>query len=230
MQRIQKSLHCPLGYANAFLFCWNIALASKWANAQSESLWPFSYFVHFETRVKYWVNGHLNLNPHSHVGGYSAFFGLAFGLALCFFLLLRVLWNTFLTRGILYILAGPLSLIVLPCYWLFVQSLGPPRPWFSQVSPILLLIELAGAVGGAIGFLYHTAPMQRRECILLAGLTVFHFGFWFWVLFGGLTFWRAPAYLVFPASGLCSVIVWGVYVSQRKDDARSLELAIKNTP
>jgi hypothetical protein len=199
-----------LRYAHEFLFSLNIAFLAKLQGNQKPNK-LFSFLDSAEFRIQLKINAYLNLHPHSHVGGYTAFFALAFGLALCIFLLLRIFSNTSLAKEFLRCAAGFMSLLALPISWFYVtQVLGPvpfslnlPRPWL--ISELILIIACA------VLYLLAKWSLPMWSGVLLLAL---HFGFWGWLALGPF-FWRYPFWVVFPMAGFCSSLVWGRYVSDQ---------------
>src|SRR5258708_17689072 len=197
------SLRC----AHEFLFSLNIALLAELQGNQKPNK-LFSFLDSIEFRIQTRINAYLNLHPHSHVGGYTAFFALSLALALCIFFLLRISLRNFLVKEFLRSVAGFISLLALPISWFYVtQVLGPvpfslnlPRPW--------LISELMLIIGCAVLYLLAKWPLPKWSGVLLLAL---HFGFWGWLALGPY-FWRYPFWAVFPMAGFCSSLAWGYYV------------------
>jgi hypothetical protein len=164
-------------------------------------------------RLSFWINSHLHLHPHSNVGPYTAFSALALALALCILLPLKLSSRAFGTKWVLRSAAGIASLLVLPACWLYTTHLFPVPSGMGLPNPPrpLVLLELAGAIVCALLYLYAKWPLPGWGSV---ALLILHFGFWDWLFSGGLYFWLDPFRLVFPITGLCSVLAWGLYVAQ----------------
>ena len=215
MKKNQPTRTGYLRYAHEFLSSLNIALvANLQGNQKPNKL--FSFLDSAEFRMQLRINAYLHLHPHSHVGGYTAFFVLSLGLGLCIFLLLRISSNTFLAREFLRSGAGFMSLLALPISWFYViQVLGPvpfylnlPRPWL--VSELILIVACA------VLYLLEKWPLPKWSGVVLLAL---HFGFWGCVALGPY-FWHDPFWVIFPMAGFCSSLVWGHYVSHQGYAAR----------
>jgi hypothetical protein len=192
-------------YFHEFLFSLNIALLLRWQSARTS-------FSDLEPRLTWRINAALHLHLHNSVGGYTAFFALALALALGVFAFASLCAHTSWGEKVLRSIAGVVTLTALPACWLYVTHLfsmrglpNPPRIW--------LFLELGVAIACAVLYLLARWPFPAWTSILLLAL---HFGFWGWLLLGGLYFWRAPAELSFPLAGFCACLAWGMYVARQR--------------
>jgi hypothetical protein len=201
------STHTGYGrYLHEFLFSLNAALVFRLTSARTS-------FSNLESRLKWQINDVLHLGAHSNVGGYTAFFALALGLALGIFVVLRLCSRTLLARELLRSVAGIVSLLALPVSWLYATHLFPvPRTLPNPRDPWIFL-ELVATMACAVFYLFARWPLPGWTGVLLLAL---HFGFWTWLSLGGPYFWRAAADLIFPTVGFFSCLAWGSYVSDQK--------------
>ena len=175
----------------------HIALIARWERAQTS-------YSSSEAALKFRINGALGISGHSDIGGYVAFFALAVLYALAIFLLFRLLSRVAFLKEALRLVAAPVALGVLPTCFLYVEYIFPVfRPASSPSLPWLVL-ELAGAIGCCILYVWRRWQIASWLSFLL--LTI-HFVFWTWLFLGGPYIWRAPFELFFPISGyVCSYL------------------------
>jgi hypothetical protein len=202
-----------LRYVHEFFFSLNIALAVIW----EESLGPFF----LELRLQYRINNYLHLHPHSNVGADLATFGLAFALALCIFLFLRLFSWTPLAGPILRSIGGIASLVALPACWLYINYVSWHLRGIALIpgthGPALSwpLLELGAALACLLLYFSGKWPVPKWGS---AALMVMHWSFWGWHFFRrGMFFYPG---LVFPLTGLCSSLAWGLYVSRQRAESR----------
>lgn len=197
MESQRSRAELPISWL-VFLTALNVALLFRWVKAQVA-------FSDAEDFLKWRINSLLHLNPHSSVGGDSAFFTLALGLALCIFAVLSIgSLNSQLRRTILF-LAGPISIGALPISWIYISNRFPNLSSLPRFWP---LAETAVAILCCGLYSLRTRPLW-----LWGALVVLHFGFWAWLFLGGIYFWLSPVKLVFPLVGLSAVLAWGFYIS-----------------
>jgi hypothetical protein len=189
-------------YVLECLFSLNIALCVRLANARTS-------FSSLEPSLKWRINSLLHLQPHSSVGGYSAFFAVALALTLGMLAILRLCSRAVLAEKLLRSVAGIASLAALPVSWLYVTHTIPVVPP-GNLQSAWPLLELGVAIGCMVLYLIMRWPFPHWISILFLAL---HFGFWTWLSLGGLYFWRAPIELVFPTAGFCACLAWGRYVA-----------------
>ncbi|SRR5216683_2577431 len=199
-----------LRYLHEFFFSLNIALVAKLEGNQKPNKF-FSLLESGESSLRLRINTYLHMHPHSDIGGNTAFLALTLGLALCIFLLLRISSRTSLTKKLLQ-LAGLVSLFALPASWLYVtQFVGSTTPSANLLRGLLLPELLAATICGAV-YMYGRWPLQVWGSV---ALLVLHFSYWDAVCFGPY-FWRAPFQSLFAIAGLCSSLVWGLYISDQR--------------
>jgi hypothetical protein len=187
-----------------FLFAMNIALVIRLEQAQIS-------LSSLESNTKFRINAMLDLDPHSKVGGNTAFLALAVGIGLATWLLLwAVSWNT-VVRQLLRSIAGVGSLVALPVAWLYIAHRhGVPAGLPNPPSAVLYL-ELAAATVCSILYLLSIWRLPVWSSIALLGV---HFVLWGWLLLGGPYFWLMPVELLFPLVGFSSSLAWGIYVAR----------------
>lgn len=150
MKKIHETQTSYLRYAHEFLFSLNIALVAKLQGNQKPN--RFFFWVDTgESSLQSKLNSHLHLHPHSPIGANLAFVVLALGMALCLFLLLRVLSSTVLVGRFLRSAAGIVSLLFLPVSWLCVTQLIPVLPPLPNPPHTLLVLELLAVSAFAVG-------------------------------------------------------------------------------
>ncbi len=163
------------------------------------------------TQLKYKFNDYLHLHAHNNLGYWIGFFGLAFGLALCIFLLLALSSRTSFTKEFLRSVAGIVSLVAMPVCWYYVKR-GTRELLPANFDPGLWsLLEVVVAVACALLYLYGRWPLPGWGS---ATMLILHHGFWSWLFFARPLLYR-PIFLVFPIAGFCSTLAWGLYVSRQ---------------
>lgn len=195
-----------LRFVRDSLFSLNIALVIRLANAQTS-------LTSLEANLQFRINGAFGLNPHSNVGGNSAFFLVAFGLALGIFALVWAFSRTRFVGEALCSVSGAVSLVALPVGWLYVTHVFPVLPGLPNPPRAALLLELAAVIMCSVLYLRARWSYPTWSAILVL---VLHFGLWGWLLLGGWDFWLAPIKLVFPFVSFCSCVAWGGYVAVKR--------------
>jgi hypothetical protein len=186
-----------------FFLSLHVALLIRWEKAQTS-------FSHLETGLEYRINSAFHLHPHSSVGGYVAFFAVSLMIAMAMFVVLRLVSATVLLRKVVRLMIGLAALGALPACLLYIQHILPVPGSPSTLSTLWLLLELAGAITCSLFYMGGWWPAPAWTGILLL---VLHFGLWGWLFLGGPYFWRAPFSLVFPLTGLCCSLAWGLYLA-----------------
>jgi len=198
-----------LGYLLDFLISLNVALIAKWQDG-SRPVNPLTGLLGFhELEIKSAVNAFFKVHPHSNVGGYIAFLAVALLWTLFIFVVLRLASFSRLIKTVLRPVGGFISLAAIPGAWLLlppVSRLGLPNPPHG-----LLTLELLVVVVIASLFVWRNWLVPSW---LIVGLLVLHFVLWGWLLMGGPYFWLDPFYLIFPATGLASCLMCGLFYSK----------------
>lgn len=215
MQKNQSTHTNYLRYAYELLFSLNVALVGRLAEIEYP-LWGFRYWGILEYRLEFAIERHIYNYSHPNsrfvpkdVEGHSAFLFLTLGAALCIFLLLRLFSHTRLAKELLRSVAGIVSLLALPAYWLYVRHLYPNRPDLPNPPRAWLFLELAVAIAAALSYM---RGKWRLPDWTGAALVILHHVFWGWLFLGGLYFWHAPFESLFPAVSLCASLAWALYV------------------
>lgn len=195
-----------LHFLHDSLFSLNIALVVRLANAQTS-------LFSLEPNLQFRINGAFGLNPHSNVGGYSAFFLVAVSLALGILALLWVFSRARFVGEAILSVSGTVSLVALPVGWLYVTHISPVLPGLPNPPRAALLLELAAVIVCSVLYLLARRSYPIWSAVLVL---VLHFALWGWLLLGGWDFWLAPIKLVFPFVGFCSCLAWGGYVALRR--------------
>jgi hypothetical protein len=206
VEKAQTTRLGSLRYLHEFLFSLNIVFVGRLVRANSSSF-PL------ETKLRFRINAYLHLDHHNNVGGYTALFAITLLLALCIFAVLRIFSKTLLVKEILLSVAGGVSLLALPTYCLYQTHLYGSPPGAPNPPHVLLLSELFAAMVYATLYLYTRRHIPAWESV---SLLVLHFSLWGWLFLGIPYFWRAPLLSIFPLTGLCSCLVWGLYVSSQR--------------
>jgi len=203
MQKNQEIRINKLRYLHEFMFSFNIVLASILAQSNSSGF-PL------ETKLKYRINDYLHLHPHNNLGGDIAPIAVILAFTFLIFSLMRILSGTALASELLRPVAGATAVLAFPGCWLYemhsYESPGAPNP-----PQILLTLELLAA---GVYAMFHLYKKRRISPWVGVTLLVLHYGLWSWLFLGGLYFWRAPFLSILPLAGLCSSLVWGLYVSR----------------
>ena len=193
------------------LFSLNIALVAKLLGNQRPN-WFFSRLEYGEASLGPRVNASLHLHPHSNIGANAAFIMYGMAWAACFFLLLEIFSGTPLAQRFRSSMAGVVSLLALPVYWLYVSRLLGSDSTLPRPPWVLLFLELVAATVCAVMYLRTKWSLPAWGGVILLGL---HFAVWDAVCFGPY-FWRAPFQSIFAVAGFCSVVAWGYYVSAQR--------------
>jgi|HubBroStandDraft_6_1064221.scaffolds.fasta_scaffold01726_14 hypothetical protein len=209
MERMQEHKRSPANHlriTSEFLFSLNIALLFVLVRSMVRVL-PWQDTLQFR------INGFFDLHPHSRVGAYGSVFGIAFVLALCIFLVLRLFSFIFVGDLFLRFVVGFVSVFALPVAWLDVSQSGGLPSYFPSPSHIWLLVEL-GATFVFISF-YLLKKWVPLLWVAIAWL-ILHFSFWSWIFFdANFRIFLVPSRLIFPLVGFLSSVTWGLYVSKQ---------------
>jgi len=205
MNRLEQSSGY-LGYLRDFLISLNVALIAKWQDG-NRPVNPLTGLLGFhELEIKSAGNAFFKVHPHSNVGGYIAFLAVVLPWALFIFVVLRLASFSRLMKSVLRPVGGFISLAAIPVAWLFlppISRLGLPIPPHGLLTLELLVVLVIASL-----FVWRNWIVPSW---LTAGLLVLHFVLWGWLLMGGPYFWLDPFYLIFPAAGLTSCLVWGLF-------------------
>jgi|SRR5690348_5570194 len=192
-----------LTVVHEFLFSLNLGLVLRLGM-------QYAGYVETESALKRVLNGLFRLHPHSNIGGNAAFVLLSFEIALGGFLVLRILARLALTRLFLIYAAGIVSIVALPCVWLYGSHLHAPVPGLPDASHVLLGLEISFAAICAVAYLLAKSPPLEKAIFLLLFL---HFALWAWLFPVGTAFWHDPFNLIFPLGGFSSSLTWASYVA-----------------
>ena len=215
MEKDQSNHANYLRYAHEFLFSLNVAFVARWANIRLP-LKGFYFWDGLEYKLEFAIERYFYNYSHPNirfvpkdVEGHTAFLFLTLVAAVCIFLFLGIFSRTSLVREFLRSVAGFVSLLALPAFWLYFTQLYPQFPDLPNPPRAWLYLELAAAAAGALSFLRGKWPLRSWSG---AALIILHHVFWGWLFLGGLYFWHAPFESLFPAVGLCASLAWGLYV------------------
>jgi hypothetical protein len=214
MEKNQSTCARYLRYAHELLFSLNIALVARWAEVR-HPVWGFYYWDVLEYRIEFAIEKIIYTFSHPNsrfvpkdVEGHTAFLLLALGLALCIFLLLRLFAHTVLANESLRSVAGFVSLLALPTFWLYITNLNPQPPGLPNPPRALLFLELAVTIATALFYLRGKWFLSKWS---VAALIIFHHALWGWLFLGGVYFWHAPFEALFPGVALCASLAWSLY-------------------
>jgi hypothetical protein len=202
-----------LRYLSETLFSLNLGLALAIGLRVYVSQFPAGRngFSDFFVGVASGTNGILRLVQGDRAGVDIAFLALTGGVALVLFLLLRLSASIGVGRPILNVAGGIVAIGALPTCWLYIERALDPvssSPW-----AVWLLFVGTGAVCVS---LYSRDRWPFPIWSTVPVLTLY-FSFWGWMLLQHLP--HDPVGFVLPALGLCSSLVWGVFVTKRRTDS-----------
>ena len=170
-----------------------------------------------ETRISVWINARLHRPLDSVMGSHPAFLSIALLFAFCLFALLRATSATIVTKVIVRIAAGFLSLILLPTFWLCHHRV-PPLPGLPNPPQNLLVLELGVIAACAVVYLL----WEQVPNWLSVMIVVTHFVLWGWLFLGFPQFWFAPFMSLFPLVGLSSSLAWVAYISASQQQGNEI--------
>lgn len=183
----------PLRYALEFVLSVNLGLAVTLAHSAASSF-PL------EDRLKWSINSHYQLDLHNQLGAYAAFFILATLLALCIFILLRVLSLMNHVEFSAIVVTGLVSASAAPACWLYLAVLAPV--WTNGYGwNIALLTELIFVAAYLSWHIRRSYSIAKWKSILLLCA---HCALWSWLFFARF---RTSVSLLFPVLGFCSALL-----------------------
>jgi hypothetical protein len=194
-------------YIQEFLFSLNVAFLAVAARSMAAAWLPWV------GKIQLSLNHHWRLPPESSVGGDFALSSIAFVLALCIFVIVRLLSIVSVAGVLLLWITGIVSLVALPAWWLYFSRQFPVPANLPNLASTWLFLEIAASMLCTVLYLWRKWPLPGWGSTLLL---ILHFVFWGWLFLGGPFFWLAPFKLVFPAMGLAAMVAWGIYVSRRR--------------
>ena len=194
-----------------FLFALNLALVAKLEGNQRPNR-VFSWLDRYEFPLQLKINQALHLFPHHWGGSIGAFMLLSLALALCVFILLKILAISSTTERFLNRAAGLISLLAWPVAWLIVTFIDPA---YAKVSTLAAVVAFECVLTGVAAILFGMG-IWRISPIPGVVLVIAHFAFAYWIVFGGLFVWRNPITILFPLVGIASTVFWARYLRQTK--------------
>jgi hypothetical protein len=189
---------------------------------------PRSLISHLN-RLESAVNGLLQIRQTDFITGYWAFFLPGIALALCIWLLLRVLSRTQLTAEILRSGAGVAAVSAPPLWWLCTTYMRTQRYGWTPLAAFQFY-ELALALFCVSMYLYGRWPIPAGGSVLILLL---HYAFWFWQfwpLFGTLLRGWGGAGAVTLVAGLCSSLSWVLYLANLGQESTLRQTPSKAAP
>jgi hypothetical protein len=142
--------------------------------------------------------------------GYFAFFLPALGLALCFWILLRLFSRQQISREIPNTLGGIVALAASPIYWLLASYVAGLRYGWNPFRAIQVYELIAILICLSISLRWQRTPLWISILVVLL-----HYAFWF-QQFGTYHVLRGNAgpIVLLPIVGLASALAWISYSAQ----------------
>jgi hypothetical protein len=186
-------------HAHEALFALNTACAIV-SFAFATSWEVYAPFARLEVRI----NHLLHIRQTDFIRGHFTFWIPALGLALCFWLVLRVASRAQLTRYLVRSVGGVAAFLLLPAVWICADpQRGRSLLSFYEVPP-----ELAVVIVVFLLVLYRKWSISIW--VGVAGAAT-HYIFWYWQVNGlRAPNWERPGYFgpLGPLVGSCSAIIW----------------------
>lgn len=171
---------------------------------------PESFISHLN-RLEFAVNRLLRIRQTDFITGYWEFFLPGIALALCIWVLLRLLSHTHLTSEVLRSVAGFVAVGAPPMWWLCATYTRTRNYGWTPLAAIQFY-ELALSLFYIGVYLYSKLNIPAWGNLLILLL---HYAFWFWQfwpLFNTLLRGWGPV-AVTPVVGLCSGVAWVLYLT-----------------
>ena len=204
-------------YLLEFLFSLNVALVGRWTEVR-QPFRGFYYWDVLEYRLEFAIEKLVYNYSHPNtrfvpkdVEGHTAFLLLTLVTALCIFLIFRLASRTFWAKEFLRSVAGIVSLVAVPAFWLNITRVYPQPPELPNPGRAWLFLELTLAIAAAVSYLLGKWSLPGW---VGAVLIISHHVFWAWLFLGGVYFWYSPFEFLIPASGLFASLAWVLFVKK----------------